>query len=114
MIHYLTHYQVLDYLSNSVVVVYTLIIVSFHTLNVLCLFCNRLSQDLAKDLAILAQEIHNVAGDGEASASDAVQPVSPASSYKEVTSHFSVVSYRPIGLTIFDCMLLSITNDLYI
>lgn len=28
-------------------------------------FCFRLSQDLAKDLAILAKEIHDVAGDGE-------------------------------------------------
>ncbi|XP_046711323.1 centrosomal protein of 170 kDa protein B isoform X1 [Silurus meridionalis] len=39
----------------------------------------RLSQDLAKDLAILAQEIHNVAGDGETqntASADAVEPVS--------------------------------------
>ncbi|XP_053093355.1 centrosomal protein of 170 kDa protein B isoform X2 [Pangasianodon hypophthalmus] len=47
----------------------------------------RLSQDLAKDLAILAQEIHNVAGDGEpqnAASVDAVEPVSAISACKEL------------------------------
>lgn len=60
------------------------------TLNQLYLFCGRLSQDLAKDLAILAQEIHNVAGDGETPNTapvDAAEPASAVSSCKEVTSH---------------------------
>ncbi|KAF5890857.1 centrosomal protein, partial [Clarias magur] len=46
----------------------------------------RLSQDLAKDLAILAQEIHNVAGDGETqnpASADAVEAVSAVSARKE-------------------------------
>ncbi|XP_058254894.1 centrosomal protein of 170 kDa protein B isoform X3 [Hemibagrus wyckioides] len=47
----------------------------------------RLSQDLAKDLAILAQEIHNVAGDGESPSTadaDAVESVSALSANKEL------------------------------
>ncbi|XP_017331047.1 centrosomal protein of 170 kDa protein B isoform X4 [Ictalurus punctatus] len=47
----------------------------------------RLSQDLAKDLAILAQEIHNVAGDGETPNTapvDAAEPASAVSSCKEL------------------------------
>ncbi|KAK3538055.1 hypothetical protein QTP70_027409 [Hemibagrus guttatus] len=47
----------------------------------------RLSQDLAKDLAILAQEIHNVAGDGESpstASADAVESVSALSANKEL------------------------------
>lgn len=59
------------------------------TLIQLCLFCGRLSQDLAKDLAILAQEIHNVAGDGETPNTASVDE--PASACTEVTFHFSVV-----------------------
>ncbi|KAM9466202.1 centrosomal protein of 170 kDa protein B isoform 1-T3 [Clarias gariepinus] len=46
----------------------------------------RLSQDLAKDLAILAQEIHNVAGDGEtqnSASAEAVEAVSAVSARKE-------------------------------
>ena len=40
----------------------------------------RLSQDLAKDLAILAREIHDVAGDGDAQTSaGAVVETSPTS-----------------------------------
>ncbi|XP_061106341.1 centrosomal protein of 170 kDa protein B [Conger conger] len=39
----------------------------------------RLSQDLAKDLAILAREIHDVAGDGDAQTSTAVIETSPTS-----------------------------------
>ncbi|XP_072545860.1 centrosomal protein of 170 kDa protein B isoform X2 [Salminus brasiliensis] len=39
----------------------------------------RLSQDLAKDLAILAQEIHDVAGDGEPQNSASVDSVEPGS-----------------------------------
>lgn len=59
------------------------------TLIQLCSFCGRLSQDLAKDLAILAQEIHNVAGDGETQNTASVDE--PVSACKEVTFHFSVV-----------------------
>ncbi|XP_053488370.1 centrosomal protein of 170 kDa protein B isoform X3 [Ictalurus furcatus] len=44
----------------------------------------RLSQDLAKDLAILAQEIHNVAGDGETPNTAPVDAVEPVSSCKEL------------------------------
>lgn len=48
----------------------------------------RLSQDLAKDLAILAQEIHDVAGDGEPPgsgvASTANRPASSRSAREEV------------------------------
>lgn len=35
-------------------------------------FYFRLSQDLAKDLAILAREIHDVAGDGDSQASSGI------------------------------------------
>lgn len=64
-----------------------------YKLFICCLLCRRLSQDLAKDLAILAQEIHNVAGDGETptNASDAVEP---SSASKEVTSGFSLYICR--------------------
>lgn len=48
----------------------------------------RLSQDLAKDLAILAQEIHDVAGDGDppgpAEAARASRPASSVSAREEV------------------------------
>lgn len=39
----------------------------------------RLSQDLAKDLAILAQEIHDVAGDGDSPGSAVGPATSPSS-----------------------------------
>lgn len=39
----------------------------------------RLSQDLAKDLAILAQEIHDVAGDGDSPGSAVGPATSPGS-----------------------------------
>lgn len=41
--------------------------------------CCRLSQDLAKDLAILAQEIHDVAGDGDPPGSAVSTATSPGS-----------------------------------
>ncbi|XP_017558744.1 centrosomal protein of 170 kDa protein B isoform X3 [Pygocentrus nattereri] len=47
----------------------------------------RLSQDLAKDLAILAQEIHDVAGDAEpqnSASADTVEPVSAISTCEEL------------------------------
>lgn len=69
---------------------------NLYTLKPLCLFCARLSQDLAKDLAILAQEIHNVAGDGETPNTASVDTVEPASACKEVTSHPSLASYSSL------------------
>lgn len=48
------------------------------------MFIGRLSQDLAKDLAILAQEIHDVAGDTEAQ-SGSTDKMGPAiSAHEEV------------------------------
>lgn len=44
----------------------------------LCFPC-RLSQDLAKDLAILAKEIHDVAGDGDSPSSGMGTTTSPSS-----------------------------------
>lgn len=44
----------------------------------LCFSC-RLSQDLAKDLAILAKEIHDVAGDGDSPSSGMGTTTSPSS-----------------------------------
>lgn len=44
----------------------------------LCFHC-RLSQDLAKDLAILAKEIHDVAGDGDSPSSGMGTTPSPGS-----------------------------------
>lgn len=53
-----------------------------------CVLYGRLSQDLAKDLAILAREIHDVAGDGEpqnSASAEPVEPVSAISACEEVT-----------------------------
>lgn len=47
----------------------------------------RLSQDLAKDLAILAQEIHDVAGDTEPQSSGSVEIMAPAISAHEELRH---------------------------
>ncbi|XP_062863851.1 centrosomal protein of 170 kDa protein B [Trichomycterus rosablanca] len=47
----------------------------------------RLSQDLAKDLAILAQEIHNVAGDAETPNSSSADAIKPATSACEEVQH---------------------------
>ncbi len=44
----------------------------------------RLSQDLAKDLAILAQEIHDVAGDSEAQSASTDKMGSAISTHEEV------------------------------
>lgn len=47
---------------------------------IMCLrFPCRLSQDLAKDLAILAKEIHDVAGDGDSPSSSMGTTTSPSS-----------------------------------
>ncbi|XP_026160300.1 centrosomal protein of 170 kDa protein B isoform X2 [Mastacembelus armatus] len=51
----------------------------------------RLSQDLAKDLAILAREIHDVAGDGD-SQNSAVESSAPVST---VTAHEQLVQHIP-------------------
>ena len=53
---------------------------------VVCLRLARLSQDLAKDLAILAREIHDVAGEAEPgnSATEAQVPVAPVTAHEEV------------------------------
>ncbi|KAK0132310.1 Centrosomal protein B [Merluccius polli] len=49
----------------------------------------RLSQDLAKDLAILAREIHDVAGDAEpqSSAAEAQVPASTVTAHEELVQH---------------------------
>ncbi|XP_066529553.1 centrosomal protein of 170 kDa protein B isoform X2 [Hoplias malabaricus] len=55
----------------------------------------RLSQDLAKDLAILAREIHDVAGDAEpqnSASADAVEPVSAISACEELRHHIPETS----------------------
>ncbi|KAM9842791.1 centrosomal protein of 170 kDa protein B [Aulostomus maculatus] len=46
----------------------------------------RLSQDLAKDLAILAREIHDVAGEGDAqmSAAESIAPVSTVTAHEQL------------------------------
>lgn len=69
-----------------------------------CLLCRRLSQDLAKDLAILAQEIHNVAGDGE-TPTNAPDAVEPASASKEVTSVFFPLHLQNLCRTVLNCTL---------
>ncbi len=51
---------------------------TFTLTSCLCLHC-RLSQDLAKDLAILAKEIHDVAGDGDSPSSGMGTTTSPGS-----------------------------------
>ena len=53
---------------------------------VVCLCPARLSQDLAKDLAILAREIHDVAGEGEppSSATEAQVPDATMTAHEEV------------------------------
>ena len=45
----------------------------------ICFASCRLSQDLAKDLAILAKEIHDVAGDGDSPSSGIGVATSPSS-----------------------------------
>lgn len=52
-----------------------------------CSLPARLSQDLAKDLAILAREIHDVAGDGEPQNPDMESSSAPVST---VTAHEQV------------------------
>ncbi len=49
-----------------------------------CLFFTRLSQDLAKDLAVLAQEIHDVAGDSEAQSASTDKMGPAISTHEEV------------------------------
>ncbi|KAG7245815.1 hypothetical protein CRUP_030156, partial [Coryphaenoides rupestris] len=48
-----------------------------------------LSQDLAKDLAILAREIHDVAGEAEpqSSAAEAQVPASNVTAHEELVQH---------------------------
>lgn len=48
------------------------------------LLVTRLSQDLAKDLAILAQEIHDVAGDSEAQSASTDKMGPAISTHEEV------------------------------
>ena len=47
---------------------------------------SRLSQDLAKDLAILAREIHDVAGDGEpqSTGAEGSTPMSTVTAHEQV------------------------------
>ncbi|XP_056150223.1 centrosomal protein of 170 kDa protein B [Lampris incognitus] len=57
----------------------------------------KLSQDLAKDLAILAQEIHDVAGDGDMATSTSPSsmpntPASPISAREELVQHIPEAS----------------------
>lgn len=47
-------------------------------------FLIRLSQDLAKDLAILAREIHDVAGDGDPQSLESSAPVSTVTAHEQV------------------------------
>ncbi|XP_047677406.1 centrosomal protein of 170 kDa protein B isoform X2 [Tachysurus fulvidraco] len=54
----------------------------------------RLSQDLAKDLAILAQEIHNVAGDGEAQSTASADAVESVSANKELRQQIPETSMK--------------------
>lgn len=51
-----------------------------------CSLPTRLSQDLAKDLAILAREIHDVAGDGDTQKPEAQSsaPVSTVTAHEQV------------------------------
>lgn len=44
----------------------------------------RLSQDLAKDLAILAREIHDVAGDGDPQNVESSAPISTVTAHEQV------------------------------
>lgn len=75
-------------------------------IHILCVFvlC-RLSQDLAKDLAILAREIHDVAGDGDSQSSGMGTTTSPGSmpntpastiSAREEVSPGSLLPHNPI------------------
>lgn len=52
----------------------------------MCSLPARLSQDLAKDLAILAREIHDVAGDGDLqnAAVESSTPVSTVTAHEQV------------------------------
>ncbi|GAA6108612.1 centrosomal protein of 170 kDa protein B isoform X1 [Tachysurus ichikawai] len=54
----------------------------------------RLSQDLAKDLAILAQEIHNVAGDGESQSTASADAVESVSANKELRQQIPETSMK--------------------
>ncbi|XP_048106824.1 centrosomal protein of 170 kDa protein B isoform X2 [Alosa alosa] len=55
----------------------------------------RLSQDLAKDLAILAREIHDVAGDGDSQSSGMGTTTSPSSMPNTPASNISAREERP-------------------
>lgn len=54
----------------------------------MCYLSNRLSQDLAKDLAILAREIHDVAGDGDSQnpGGESSTPVSTMTTHEQVNT----------------------------
>lgn len=63
----------------------------------------RLSQDLAKDLAILAREIHDVAGDGDSQASSGIGATTSPSSMPNTPA--STISTREeVGQTLV-CLL---------
>jgi len=58
--------------------------------------CSRISQDLAKDLAMLAREIHDVAGE-----IDSVSPSSaPAASVRRQLHHYRFYSLKPVEIYI--------------
>lgn len=55
-----------------------------HPTSIVSFFPIRLSQDLAKDLAILAREIHDVAGDGDPPNPESSAPVSTVTAHEQV------------------------------
>jgi len=80
--------NVLKY-SRNILNIKTLLISVSHLSNTYSLPA-RLSQDLAKDLAILAREIHDVAGDGDPThpAEEISAPVSAVTAHEQVHHFF--------------------------
>lgn len=69
----------------------------------------RLSQDLAKDLAILAREIHDVAGDGDSQTSSGMGTTTSPGSMPNTPA--STISTREeVGLKDFCLLVLNISS----
>uniref|UniRef100_A0A3B4AB39 FHA domain-containing protein n=1 Tax=Periophthalmus magnuspinnatus TaxID=409849 RepID=A0A3B4AB39_9GOBI len=70
---------------------------SFKSYEVMCYLHGRLSKDLAKDLAILAREIHDVAGDGDSqnTGAESRAPISTLTAHEQLIGHIPKTSLNP-------------------